>query len=89
VEQNNASPIIVDVDGSGYHLTSAENGVTNVGELHSLAEFGVRRISVNYREDQKVDQFGNLFRYRVAINDASKDHRTYDVFLRFLKKPGI
>jgi hypothetical protein len=179
---NNASPIIVDVDGSGYHLTSAENGVkfdffdngnpveiawtargstnaflvrdlagtgkitnakemfgnlteqppssnpngfsalaqydqngdgwidaqdekiwpklllwqdtnhngvTDPGELHSLTELGITRISVNYREERQMDQFGNVFRYRAAINDASKDHRAYDVFLRFLKKPGI
>lgn len=61
------------------------NAITDPGELHTLEELGVKRISVVYREDRRVDQYGNLFRYRAAIDDTSKNHRTYDVILRYLK----
>lgn len=59
------------------------NGVTDESELHSLDDLGVKRISVTYQEDRKVDQYGNQFRYRGAINDASEDHRVYDVIFRY------
>src|SRR5665213_3123814 len=53
------------------------NGVTDNGELHALDELGIKRISIRYHEDRKVDKYGNIFRYEAAINDASTDHRTY------------
>jgi hypothetical protein len=63
------------------------NGITDEGELHSLDEMGIKRISVRYHEDRKVDEYGNLFRYEAAINDSSTDHRVYDVILEY-KKPA-
>ena len=60
------------------------NGVTDFGELHNLRQAGIKRISVRYREDRRVDQYGNEFRYEAAIDDLSNDHRVYDVILQSL-----
>jgi hypothetical protein len=59
------------------------DGVAQPEELHSLAELGVERISLHYRESPRVDQYGNRFRYVAGIEDAAgpKDNRCYDVFL--------
>ncbi len=39
------------------------NGVSESEELFSLAELGVERVSLRYRESQRVDEHGNEFRY--------------------------
>lgn len=60
------------------------NGVTDFGELRNFKQAGIRRISVRYREDRRVDRYGNEFRYEAAVDDSSNDHRVYDVILQYL-----
>jgi hypothetical protein len=62
------------------------NGVTDFGELRDFRQAGIKRISVRYREDRRVDPYGNQFRYEAAVDDSSKDHRVYDVILQYLIK---
>ena len=62
------------------------SGVTDFGELQNFRQTGIKRISVRYREDRRVDQYGNLFRYEAAVDDSSNDHRVYDVILQYLTK---
>jgi hypothetical protein len=64
-------------------IDANHDGVAQPEELHTLAELGVERISLHYRESPRVDQFGNRFRYVAGIEDAAgpKDNRCYDVFL--------
>jgi hypothetical protein len=62
------------------------DGISQPNELHTLPELGVFSISLKYRDEPFVDQYGNAFRYRGLLNpDAadgeSEDGRyTYDVF---------
>jgi hypothetical protein len=58
------------------------NGISEPGELHSLASLGVESISLDYHLSMRTDRFGNRFRYQAAINTADHaDHWCYDVFL--------
>jgi hypothetical protein len=71
------------------------DGVSQPGELHSLPELGVFSISLHYLEAQKVDQYGNLFHYRAAVNPGprdgeSKDGRwAYDVFFDVVQNQPV
>jgi hypothetical protein len=62
------------------------DGISQPNELHSLPELGVFSLALNYTESRQVDEYGNAFRYRAAVNPdpqdgESKDGRvTYDVF---------
>jgi hypothetical protein len=61
------------------------DGISQPDELHSLPELGVFSISLKYKVEPFVDQYGNRFRYRGVLNPdpldgKSKDGRyTYDV----------
>lgn len=61
------------------------DGISQPDELYTLPTLGVYSISLNYKEDRKVDQYGNLFRYRAQINPGgppgSVSRTVYDVFL--------
>ena len=46
------------------------NGVSEPAELHRLADLGLRKIDLDYRESNRVDQYGNIFRYRSRVRDA-------------------
>jgi hypothetical protein len=59
------------------------DGISQPGEMHTLASLGVNSISLKYREDDKIDQYGNLFRYHAQVNPGgptSTGRVAYDVF---------
>jgi hypothetical protein len=67
-------------------IDANHDGISQPNELHTLPELGVFSISLKYRDEPFVDQYGNAFHYRGVLNpDAadgeSRDGRyTYDVF---------
>ena len=56
------------------------DGVSQQGELRSLAYVGVEAFSLEYRESRRQDQFGNEFRYRAKITTHAGNRWAYDVF---------
>jgi len=60
------------------------NGISEPDELFTLSHFGVRSISLDYKLSERVDEFGNRFRYRSTVQRGSGsdvDRVIYDVFL--------
>jgi hypothetical protein len=61
------------------------NGISEASELHTLSEFGLTKIQLDYKESKRTDQFGNRFKYRAKVKD-SKDVQlgrwAWDVFLQ-------
>ena len=64
------------------------DGISQPNELHSLPDLGVYSISLKYRHEPFVDDYGNQFRYRGVLNPDAADGEsmdgrfTYDVFFR-------
>lgn len=48
------------------------NGVSEAGELHTLADLYVESLSLDFRESGRTDQYGNRFLYRAKVKDARK-----------------
>ena len=46
------------------------NGISEPGELHTLLEFHVNAIGLNYTQSTRTDQYGNVFRYRAQVYDT-------------------
>ena len=71
------------------------DGISQPDELHALPELGIYSISLDYKIFRRIDQFGNQFRYRAAINSQTGDKKSkagswaFDVFLVSLDKHGI
>jgi hypothetical protein len=60
------------------------NGISEAGELHTLAELRVTAIDLAYKESRRTDQYGNKFRYRAKAYDVRGEHVgrwAWDVFL--------
>jgi hypothetical protein len=62
---------------------SNHNGISEPWELHTLAEAGIKAISLEYGESGRVDKWGNRFRYRAKVSFIDGTSRwAYDVFLQ-------
>jgi hypothetical protein len=60
------------------------DGSSDPGELQGLWEFGIEKISLDYRESRNRDKFGNEFRYRAKVygkDGVDLGRWAYDVFL--------
>jgi len=61
------------------------NGISEAGELQSLANSDVLVIDLKYRDARRRDENGNWFRYRAKVNDAEGGRIgrwAWDVFLQ-------
>jgi hypothetical protein len=56
------------------------DGISQPGELFTLPQLGVHKISLRYHFSYRRDRFGNQFRYRSRIDDDGA-RVCYDVFL--------
>jgi hypothetical protein len=64
-------------------IDSNHDGISQPEELHTLPSVGVNSISLNYKADQRTDQWGNVFQYRAQVNPGgatSTGRIAYDVF---------
>ncbi len=64
-------------------IDANHDGISQVEELHTLPSLGVNSISLKYREDGRMDQYGNIFHYRAQVNPGgptSTGRMAYDVF---------
>ena len=58
------------------------DGVSQPGELLTLAQTGIASIELTYQPARRRDAFGNYFRYRAVVHLADGRRRTvWDVFL--------
>lgn len=66
------------------------NGLSDVGEVHGLWEYGIEKISLEYKESRHRDKYGNEFRYRAKVtgaDDTKLSRWAYDVYLRGPNSP--
>ncbi len=60
------------------------NGISELDELHTLAELNVKALELDFKESKRFDEFGNEFKYRAKIKDAANANVArwaWDVFL--------
>lgn len=62
-------------------IDANHDGISQPNELFSLPALGITSISLNYKWDQRTDQYGNVFRYRAQVERTDGAGRmAYDVF---------
>lgn len=59
-------------------IDANHDGISQADELHGLPELGVYSISLKYRYEKNVDQFGNEFSYRGVLNPDPADGTSHD-----------
>lgn len=60
------------------------NGISETGELQTLAASGISSLDLDFKESRKIDVHGNQFRYRAKVKKAQGQpvgHWAWDVFL--------
>lgn len=62
-------------------IDANQDGEAQPGELHSLSDLGIKQIGLRYRLAEKVDQYGNVFRYVSQVLGRS-DPKDYDVWIK-------
>jgi hypothetical protein len=72
---------------SSLHLwqDTNHNGLSESWELHLLSDLKLEKISLDFREAKRTDQYGNQFRYRARITDnkgAQLGRWAWDIFLK-------
>ncbi|HUI84956.1 MAG TPA: hypothetical protein VL240_12070 [Candidatus Binatia bacterium] len=67
-------------------VDTAHNGRSEDGKMYTLAELGIRFISLNYTTSERVDGYGNRMRYagRMGMEDG-RTAEIYDVFFRMIR----
>ena len=73
-------------------IDANHDGISQPEELHTLPSLGVNSISLNYKRDDKTDEYGNAFRYRARVNpDGHTDvgKKAYDIFFVVETDPNI
>ena len=64
------------------------DGISQPNELHHLPSLGINSLALHYTESRRVDQFGNMFRYKGWVNPEGTppgdhvDRIMYDVFFK-------
>jgi hypothetical protein len=66
-------------------IDSNHDGISQPGELYKLDDKGIHSLDLKYKQSQRKDEFGNLFRYKGTINPEGEDDGVqrviWDVFL--------
>jgi hypothetical protein len=60
------------------------NGRSEPAELHKLRQLGLKTINLDFKYSDRVDQYGNEFKYRAKVRDAQDAQLgrwAWDVFL--------
>jgi hypothetical protein len=60
------------------------NGFSEPSEIMILPEFELKRLDLDYKESRRIDQYGNMFKYRGKVRDtfdAQIGRWAWDVFL--------
>ena len=64
------------------------NGESEPFELHTLTSLSVRGLDLRFQRSRRVDEFGNLFRYRARVystRSGDPGRWAYDVFLQIAR----